>query len=140
MLDVSVNGLPVMSSVCHQPSPVGEVSRHLHHLSDGVRVGASDGADVHAGEALLLHLEEETETSVTDDETAEERISECVCLCEPTNLSDHPLEDVAAADSLENLRCDSLSDAVQTLLDECFTLWSNTHRKASSGGLTESND
>lgn len=45
-----------------------------------------------------------------------------------TNLSDHPLEDVAAADSLENLRWDSLRDAVQTFLHEGFTLESNTHK------------
>lgn len=43
-----------------------------------------------------------------------------------TNLSDHPLEDVAAADSLENLGWDSLRDAVQTFLHEGFTLERNT--------------
>lgn len=46
---------------CHQCWPVGEVSRHLHHLSDGVRVGTSHGADVQAGVTLFLHLFKKTE-------------------------------------------------------------------------------
>lgn len=43
-----------------------------------------------------------------------------------TNLRNHPLEDVAAADGLENLSRDSLRDALQTLLHKRFTLQSNT--------------
>lgn len=38
--------------------PVGEVRGHLHHLSDGIGVGPGHSADVEAGVAVLLHLEQ----------------------------------------------------------------------------------
>lgn len=40
----------------------------------------------------------------------------------PTNLSDHRLEDVTAADGLEDFARDALGNALQTLLHESFTL------------------
>lgn len=40
----------------------------------------------------------------------------------PTNLSDHRLEDVTAADGLEDFVRDALGNALQTLLHESFTL------------------
>lgn len=39
-----------------QHSPVGEVRGDLHHLYNGVGVGAGHGADVQTGVALLLNL------------------------------------------------------------------------------------
>lgn len=39
-----------------------------------------------------------------------------------THLCDHPLEDVAAADGLEDLGGDSLGDALQALLHKGFAL------------------
>ena len=46
-----------------------------------------------------------------------------------TDLRDHPLEDVAAADSLEDLPRDSLGDALQTLLHEGFALQRDGSRR-----------
>ena len=37
--------------------PVGEVGGHLHHLTDGVWVGACHGADIQTAVAILLHLQ-----------------------------------------------------------------------------------
>lgn len=43
-----------------------------------------------------------------------------------TDLRDHPLEDVAAADGLENPRGDSLRDALQTFLYKHLALQVNS--------------
>ena len=76
--------------------PVGEVGGHLHHLTDGIWVGARHGAQVQLAVALLLHLR------------------------------DHPLEGGAAAEGGEGLGGDAVSNALQTLLHKGFTLKTRT--------------
>lgn len=91
---------------------------HLHHLSDGVGVGLGHGADVQAGVAVLLHLHDDTEAGHhTSTHTGTAGIPR-----NHTHLCDHPLEDVAAADGLEDLGGDSLGDALKALLHKGFTL------------------
>lgn len=68
---------------------------HLHDIGEGLRVFTRHAADVVRDEAFLLHL------------------------------GDHPLEDVAAADGLENFTADALGHAVQTLLHEHLALNAN---------------
>lgn len=54
-----------------QHSPVGEVGGDLHHLSDGVGVGARHGADVQTAVAILLNLSDKSEKKLqrADGET-----------------------------------------------------------------------
>lgn len=91
---------------------------HLHHLSDGVGVGPGHGADVQTSVAVLLHLHGDTEQS---HDTSKQREMAGIRR-NRTHLRDHPLEDVAAADGLEDLGGDSLGDALEALLHKGFTL------------------
>lgn len=64
----------------------------LHHFRDGFGVPLSDAAHVQLAVALLLHL------------------------------GNHPLESGAPPDGEEDLGCDPVGDALQALLDKCFSL------------------
>lgn len=64
----------------------------LHDFCDGFRVPLGDAAHVQLAVALLLHL------------------------------GNHPLESGAPPDGEEDLGCDPVGDALQALLDKCFSL------------------